>query len=67
MTETGSTHRANILIHFDFHVKGKEKQTRHFYVEKGTLLDVGQLRPGDSGDPRNLINAAEWAIKNYPS
>jgi hypothetical protein len=67
MTEAGSTHRANILIHFDFHIKGQEKQTRRFYVEKGTLLDVGNLRAGDSGDPRNLINSAEWAIKNYPS
>jgi hypothetical protein len=67
MMNIGSSHYVNLLIHFDFHAKGKKKMTRRYYIMKDKLLQIGEISPCDSGDPRNLINAAAWAIKNYPS
>jgi hypothetical protein len=67
MIQVGSNDQLNILIHFDFHIKGKTKETKHFYVEKNNLLQIGDLEPQDSGDINNLIAAVKWAETNYPS
>lgn len=67
MMQVGSNEQLNIIIHFDFHVKGKQKETKRFYVEKNALLQIGELSAQDSGDTQNLINAAQWAITHYPS
>lgn len=67
MMQVGSNEQLNILIHFDFHIKGKQKETKRLYVQKNNLLQIGDLPPHDSGDAQSLINASEWAIKNYPS
>jgi hypothetical protein len=67
MMQVGSNEQLNIVIHFDFHIRGKQKETRRFYVEKNTLLQIGDLPPHDSGDAQSLIDASEWAINNYPS
>lgn len=67
MMEVGSNENVNIVIHFDFHIKGGVKETKRFYVQQDSLLDIGDLSAHDSGDANNLIKAAEWAIENYPS
>ncbi len=67
MMQVGSNEQLNIIIHFDFHVKGKSKETKRFYVEKNNLLQIGDLPAHDSGDAQNLIDATQWAQNNYPS
>jgi hypothetical protein len=67
MMQVGSNEQLNILIHFDFHIKGKQKETKRLYVEKNSLLQIGDLPPHDSGDAQSLIEASQWAINNYPS
>jgi hypothetical protein len=63
----GSNDNLNILVHFDFKQKGKKKESKRFFLEKNSLLQIGDIPAGDSGDADNLISAGEWAIKNYPS
>lgn len=67
LQQIGSNENINILISIDSHVKGKVKETRRFYVEKNNLLQIGNIPAQDSGDPQNLIDAAAWALKQYPS
>jgi hypothetical protein len=67
MIQVGSNSQLNIIIHFDFHIKGKAKETKRFYVEKNNLLQISDLPAHDSGDAKNLISAAEWAFNSYPS
>lgn len=67
LEQIGSNENINILVHFDYHLKGKSKETKRFYVEKNNLLQIGDLPAKDSGDPQNLIEAADWALRNYPS
>lgn len=67
MMNLGSSKMLNILIHFDFHARGKPKMTKRYYVLKNKLIQIGDIPAKDSGNPQNLIAAAKWAISNYPS
>lgn len=67
MMNIGSSPEFNLVIHFDFHARGMPKMTKRYYVMKDKLLQISELPAGDSGNPKNLINAAQWAISNYPS
>jgi hypothetical protein len=67
MKQLGSSEKINILIHFDYHEMGSPKETRRFYVEKNKLIQIGNVPPMDSGDPKTLTDASQWAINNYPS
>lgn len=67
LQHVGSNEYLNIVVHFDFKQKGKKKESKRFFVEKNALLQIGEIPAGDSGDVDNLIGAADWAIKNYPS
>lgn len=67
LKQLGSNEKLNIVVHFDFHQEGKSKETRRFYILKNKLLQIGSLKAMDSGSDNTLINAAEWAIKDFPS
>lgn len=67
MMQVGSNSELNIIIHFDFHIRGMQKMTKRFYVERDKLKQIGNFHPHDSGDAKNLINAVSWAASNYPS
>lgn len=67
LKKIGSNGILNILIHFDFHIDGKPKETRRFYVQRDKLIQVGNYPAMDSGSEKTLIDACEWAITNYPS
>jgi hypothetical protein len=67
LKQIGSNEKLNILIHFDFHQDGKQKETKRYYVERNKLIQIGSLNGMDSGSEKTLIDACSWAIKNYPS
>jgi hypothetical protein len=67
MMQIGSSSKLNIIIHFDFHIKGMPKMTKRFYVEKDKIKQVGDMSALDSGDAKNLINSVQWTHSNYPS
>jgi hypothetical protein len=67
LKQLGSNEQINILVHFDFHQNFKPKETRRFYIQRNKLLQIGTLPAMDSGSEQTLIDAATWAIKNYPS
>lgn len=67
LQHVGSNEYLNIVVHFDFKQKGRKKESKRFFLEKNSLIQIGDIPAGDSGEAENLISAAEWAIKNYPS
>lgn len=67
MESVGSNDRLNILLHLDIHLPGQKKITKHLYVKKGKLIQVGPDRVMDSGDPKTLIDFFTWGYENYPA
>lgn len=63
----GSNDRINILLHLDIHLPGQKKITKHLYIKKNKLVQVGPDRAMDSGDPMTLIDFFKWGFENYPS
>jgi hypothetical protein len=67
MKQLGSSEHLNILVHFDFHEYGSPKESRRLYIEKNKIYQIGNIPPMDSGDPKTLIDAYQWAQTHYPS
>lgn len=70
MVLVGSNQNINILVQIN--TPGKEKKTERYFIEKGkkNLITAQNQAPTEklnSGNPQTLIDAADWAMKNYPA
>lgn len=70
MLAAGSNQNINILVQIN--TPGKQKKTERYFIEKGKkiLITARNQAPTEklnSGNPQTLIDAADWAIKNYPA
>lgn len=70
MLTVGSNQNVNVLVQIN--TPGKEKKTERYFIEKGkkTLITARNQAPVEklnSGSPQTLIDAADWAMKNYPA
>jgi len=67
MMRVGSNENVNIVVELTIHEDGQPKETNRFYVEQGTLTQIGQTTVKDSGDVATFTDSLEWAAQNYPS
>jgi len=68
MKQVGSTDELNLIAQFDR--AGSRRQTKRFYLRKGTTLAkdaVAQLPEGNTGDPGALKDFITWGITHYPA
>jgi hypothetical protein len=68
MKSVGTTADINVVAQFDSKAAGH--RTMRYLLTKGSVLDrdiVGRLGNTNTGDPKNLIDFATWAITNYPA
>ncbi len=67
MVKVGSTDSMNLLLQMD---EFGEKEIMRFFIERNNAIVVenqSNTLTSFSGTPANLIEFAEWGIKNYPS
>lgn len=67
MMEVGSNEHVNILAYATIKRENEEKTTAKYYIEKGSLTQIGDLAVKDSGDVVTFTEALEWAHTEYPS
>lgn len=71
MSTVGSNENINIIVHLDIRKKGdtqtRTKITKRLIVQKGHIEQVGQTSCMDSGLAETVIDAATWAIRDFPS
>ncbi len=70
MASIGSNQFLNIAVHLDIKLNGNQKITRRYYVEKNKITHLNtepNTQRMDSGDPKTLVSACEWAIKSFPA
>ncbi|HBL98150.1 TPA: hypothetical protein DDZ86_00735 [Candidatus Dependentiae bacterium] len=67
LKEVGSNEHLNILVHLDIKVPGQKKVTKHLLIKKNQILQIGPDMCLNSGSAETLIQAALWAINNYPA
>lgn len=67
LKEIGSNENLNILVHLDIKVPGKNKVTKHLFVKKNQIMQVGPDMCLDSGSEETLVSAGLWAVNDYPS
>jgi hypothetical protein len=73
MATVGTNENINIIVHLDIRKKGdsslrgKTKITKRLIVRKGRLEQVGNTMCMDSGLAETVIDAATWAINDFPS
>jgi len=67
MMRVGSNEIVNIIVYMTLQEDGQPKVTKKFYVEKGSLVQIGETMVRDSGDVATLEEALQWACVDYPS
>ncbi len=67
MIKVGSNQHVNILVYLTIKQRGRSKETRKLYVEKGEVRQIGPVISRDSGDVSALVDALQWACLDYPS
>jgi hypothetical protein len=67
MKRVGSTKDVNVIAQFD---RATGHTAKRYYLRKGgkvagdAVASVGKV---NTGDPKNLLDFAQWGIKNYPA
>jgi hypothetical protein len=67
MKKVGSTKDVNVIAQFD---RASGHTAKRYYVRKGgtvTADAVSNVGKVNTGDPKNLLDFAKWAITNYPA
>jgi len=74
MCNIGSNDKVNILVHLDIRKSSnvqlnstKKKVTKRLLINKKKIQQLGQDSCMDSGRAETLIDAARWAITDFPS
>ena len=70
MKKVGSTKHLNIIVQLDG--QGSHEKTKRLYIEKNKAIQVNYSDSSsqqklDFGNPLTLIDAFEWAVKEYPA
>src|SRR6266480_1312836 len=68
MKRVGTNADINVVAQFDSEAAGH--RTTRYLLTKGSDLAgdvVGTLGTTNTGDPKNLVDFANWAITNYPA
>lgn len=68
MKRVGTNANVNVVAQFDSE-SNKHRTTRYLLTKGSNLASdvVGSLGTTNTGDPKNLIDFATWAITNYPA
>lgn len=67
MTQVGSNANINVIVYLTLHQDGQQKYTVKLYIEKGSIVQIGDKMVRDSGDVVTLQEALQWASVDYPS
>jgi len=67
MMKVGSNENVNIIVYLTLHEDGQPKVTKKLYIQKGSMVQVGDTMVRDSGDVITLEEALQWACVDYPS
>jgi hypothetical protein len=67
MMQVGSNANINIIVYLTLHEDGEQKYTAKLYIEKGSIVQIGDRMVRDSGDVVTLQEALQWACVDYPS
>ncbi len=70
MKKIGSTKHINVVVQLDG--QGAHEKTKRLFIEKNKVTQVNKSHPSaqqklDFGSPLTLIDACEWALKDFPS
>jgi hypothetical protein len=70
MKKVGSTKHLNVIVQLDG--QGAHEKTKRLFIEKNKMIQVNRNHPSsqqklDFGSALTLIDACEWAIKDYPA
>ncbi|KKR97348.1 MAG: Peptidase C11 clostripain [candidate division TM6 bacterium GW2011_GWE2_41_16] len=73
MASIGSNQNMNILVHLDIKRRDyspdkiHKKVTKHLFIKKNKIEQIGPDMCMDSGLAETLIGAVTWAVTDYPS
>lgn len=71
MTEIGSNQHLNLCAHLDIRLRGNQKVTRRYIIQKDKVIHANANDPlsqkMDSGCEKTLINACKWAFETFPA
>jgi hypothetical protein len=67
MMQVGSNANINVIVYLTLHQDGQQKYTVKLYIEKGSIVQIGDQMVRDSGDVVTLQEALQWACVDYPS
>ncbi len=67
LQNSGANDNVKIFVHLDIHRPGKSRVTKHFFIEKNKILQVGPDMDLDSGDESSLIYTVKTAYERYPA
>lgn len=67
MMKIGSNNNVNIVVYQTLQRNYMPKETKFFYVNKGSVTEVVQIAPQDSGDVHTLMQALQLTITLFPS
>lgn len=67
MKQVGSNENVNILIHLDISHAGQPKVTKHIYMERDKVWQIGPDYLMDSGSDITLFDSVKWALDDFPS
>ncbi len=67
MKQIGSNDFITILVHLDIHRPGQKKVTKRLVIYKNKAVQIGEDLCMDSGDEQTLIDALQWAHRDFPA
>lgn len=67
MMKIGSNDNVNVVVYQTLQKDNMPKVTNFYYVNKGSLEEIIQLEPQDSGDVHTLMHALELTHTLFPS
>ncbi len=67
LQNSGANDQVKIFVHLDIHQPGQSRVTKHFFIEKNKILQVGPDMDLDSGDEASLTYTVKTAYELFPA